>query len=279
MHLQLQPPMTPRHRFILAVTVLMFLTVTGFVIGCDSDDTPTVTAPSDGSGSGGSGSGGPTRSVESETQGQACQMLTNDEIRNTCSSTTLNIGFHCGTTGQFTHYYRINPGGRMARSPLNCSGQSAPCAAPGVPPSNNGTYRCYINTGIVPGVYAGTPGTPGPTPQPSSLYGSVGFGHLSRGYTWNFKYGSTESEARSRALADCRSDGSTDCQSLEFARGQCAALAHGTRTRPSFGVASSSTKLAAQNAAIAECRSARGTNCRIATGDSGHVASICLPSS
>ena len=110
-------------------------------------------------------------------------------------------------------------------------------------------------------------------------YASAAFGHTSSGYTWNFQYGSTESEARSRALADCRSDGSTDCQSVEFTRGQCAALAVGTSTRPAFGIAAYSTKLAAQNAAIAECRRRQGTNCRIATGNSGHVASICLPSS
>ena len=42
--------MTPRQRFIMAVTVISFLTVTGFVVGCDSDDTPTVTAPAPGSG-------------------------------------------------------------------------------------------------------------------------------------------------------------------------------------------------------------------------------------
>ena len=37
--------MTPRQRFIMALTVISFLTVTGFVVGCDSDDTPTVTPP------------------------------------------------------------------------------------------------------------------------------------------------------------------------------------------------------------------------------------------
>ena len=281
----------------------MVLTVIGVVIGCDSDDGPKVTAPAQAPNGGGGGTppetpdtpdttmdpnrGGPTRSVESQTQGVACRRLTNDEIINTCSSTTLNVGFHCATGVQFTHHYRINPGGRMTRLPLmrqDCPGSSSLtsgfCAAPGVAQTTSSTaYSCYINTGIVPVVYAGTPGTPGPTPQPSSLYGSVAFGHLSSGYTWNFQYGSTTSEARSKSVADCRGDGSTDCQSLEFARGQCAALAHGTSTRPSFGAASRSTKLAAQNAAIAECRSARGTNCRIATGDSGHVASICLPSS
>ena len=52
MNLHRHPPMTPRHRVFLAVTVLSFLTVIGFVIGCDSDDGPKVTAPSGGSGSG-----------------------------------------------------------------------------------------------------------------------------------------------------------------------------------------------------------------------------------
>ena len=287
MQLQRQPPMTPRHRFILAVTVLMFLTVTGFVIGCDSDDTPTVTAPSGGSGSGGSGSGGsgsggPTRSVESETQGRACQMLTNDEIRNTCSSTTLNVGFRCNPDGQFTHYYRVRPGGSITRRPLTCSASSASCTSPGVPQreAETGTYACYINTGIVPGVYAGTPSTPGPTPQPSSLYGSIAYGHTSTGYTWRIDFGSTESEARSKTLAFCRSRGGRDCDSYEFTRGHCAALAVGTREMPAMAVGAGLTKLEAQNAAVASCRSTTppGRNCRIESGVNG-VASVCLPSS
>ena len=223
---------------------------------------------------------GAKRSIESENQGQRCRRSINREIRNVCSNVTLNVGFCCGTSGQLTHYFAIPPGEMMAGRPINCAGTiwSAPCGAPGVASPVNGQFECHINTGITPGPYTGTPTTPITIP-PSSLWGSVAFGHLSRGYTWNFKSGSTESEARSSALADCRSDGSTDCQSLEFTRGQCAALAHGTRTIPSFGVSVRSTKLAAQNAAIEQCRIARGTNCRIATGDNGHVASVCLPSS
>ena len=150
--------MTPRQGFLIAVTVLSFLTVTGLVIGCDSDDGPTVTAP-------------------------------------------------------------------------------------------------------------------------SQQYGSIGFGHLSNGYTWNFRYGRTESEARSEALTVCRAAGSTDCQSLEFSRGQCAALAVGTNTRPAMGAASSSSRADAQNRALAQCRRGEGTNCRIGTGDSGQAASACLSSS
>ena len=118
-------------------------------------------------------------------------------------------------------------------------------------------------------------------------YGSVAFGHTSSGYTWKFQYGRTESEARSRALANCRSRGGRNCDSYEFTRGQCVALAIGTSDLPAMGVAGRSirggdsgrAKLEAQNTAIAQCRRNQGTNCRIATGDSGHVASICLPSS
>lgn len=148
--------MTPRQRFIMAVTVISFLTVTGFVVGCDSEDTPTYT---------------------------------------------------------------------------------------------------------------------------TSQYGSIGFGPLSRGgYTWNFQYTFFESDAQSQALAKCRRDGGTACQSLEFGQGQCGALAVSTGTTPVFGVASRSEKLAAQNAAIASCRSEGGANCRIADSG-GRDASICLSSS
>lgn len=39
-----------KQRLIIAVTVLSFVAVTGFVVGCDSDDGPKVTPPSGGGG-------------------------------------------------------------------------------------------------------------------------------------------------------------------------------------------------------------------------------------
>ena len=221
-------------------------------------------------------SNGAKLSLESRNLGQRCQRLTNDAIINDCSGVALNIGARCGTSGQYTHYFAIPPGERIPRPSLNCSGNFASCGAPGVPQSYNGTYRCYINTGITPVPH---PGPPPPPPPPPSLWGSISYGHLSRGYVWAIRYGRTESEARSSSLAFCRSGGSTDCASLEFQRGQCAALAHGTSTRPAFGIASHSTRIEAQNAAIAQCRIAGGTDCRIGTGDTGRAASACLTSS
>ena len=53
--------MPPRRRLLIAVTMLSILTVTGFVIGCDSDDGPKVTTPAGNGGNngndGGSGNG------------------------------------------------------------------------------------------------------------------------------------------------------------------------------------------------------------------------------
>ncbi len=263
----------------------MVLTVTGVVIGCDSDDTPTVTAPSGGNG----GNGGPTRSVESERDGLRCRETISSEIRNVCSDITINQRFYCNVAGgHMPRIFSIGPGERMTRRPdIGCMpgilviSDYQACAAPGVPqPTAEGPLGCFINTGITPVRYTGTP-------QPSSQYGSIAYGHTSSSYTWAFRFGSTASEARSEALAFCRSQGSTDCQSLEFSQGQCAALAVGTSSRPAMGVASRSivggdsarAKLEAQNAAIAQCRSGRGTNCRIDTGEGGTVSSRCLTSS
>ncbi len=111
-------------------------------------------------------------------------------------------------------------------------------------------------------------------------YGSIAYGHTSTGYTWRIDFGSTESEARSKTLAFCRSRGGRDCDSYEFTRGHCAALAVGTREMPALAVGAGLTKLEAQNAAVASCRSTTppGRNCRIESGVNG-VASVCLPSS
>lgn len=274
--------------------------MTGFVVGCDSDDGPTVTPPApapSGNGENGNGeNGGPTRSEESETEGRRCWgSPTDTERRNNCSGVTINVGVACSSDGEFSRHFSVGPGETYRNSGV-CSGSeiSAPCAAPGVARrEETGRYACYINTGITPTPYTGTPPTPGtpstpvpvttplvtPTPTSASTYGSIAYGHLSRGYVWSIDYGRTASEARSKARNYCSNAGSTDCRSLEFTRGQCAALAHGTSTRPGIGVASGPTRQEAQIAAIAQCRSANGENCRIGTGRSGNPASACLPSS
>ena len=378
------PPMTPRHRVILAVTVLSFLTVIGLVIGCDSDDGPKVTAPAQSGGGGGNGgnnaptrdttaeqqgraglevtengtmirnkgevalnvrfgyntprhyrlnpgvsmpsdplgggrgaparvacgvpatgrangqcyrnergvatpepyTNGPKLSLESRTQGRACLGQTNDELINRCSSTTLNVGFACNTANQFTHHYRINPGGRMTKLPLmrqDCPAGTSGlttghCAAPGVAQiSGQGGYVCYINTGIVPVVYTGTPARV-ISPQPSSLYGSLAVGRDSESRRSSIRYGRTVSEARSNARSvACRG---TVCRSVEFGRGQCAALAVGEGGgEAGAGLATGNSKLDAQNSALATCRGTGATNCRIATADDGTVFSACLTSS
>lgn len=387
LHLHPQPPMTPRQRVLIAVTVLLFIAVTGFVIGCDSDDGPKVTAPSDnGGGGGGGGGGGATPSTQSVEQGKDCSSTTDDEYRNTCSKVSLNVGFSCsrdtithhyrinpggtmpripiscpGGTGNFafpcgdpgvaraeddggyqcytntgitpvqydpstsgptrstqseeegrrclsvisgeyrntcsttvnigfgcslgtiTHYYRINPGGRIT-SPLSCRTGPGPfyatCAAPGVPQFQSGTrYRCYINTGITPVVYTGTPTTP-TTPQPSSLYGSIAVGRDSQGRRSSISYGRTRSEARTNARSYACRGTVTVCKSIEFGRGQCAALAVGEGGgEAGAGFAVSNTRQAAQNSALEACRNTGATNCRIATDNDGEAFSSCLTSS
>ena len=170
----------------------------------------------------------------------------------------------------------------MTQAPINCGGRTvwnAPCLDPGVAQSSGDMhqFRCYINTGIVPSVYTGTQSQPGPSPAPTSNYGSIAYAHRSGGgYTWNINFGSTASEARSKTLAFCRSEGGTDCSSFEFGRGQCAALAIGTGDTPAMAGGRASTKFAAQNQAIAACRSVGGQSCNIPSGRGGTVASRCL---
>lgn len=273
------PPMTPRQRVFLAVTVLSFLIVTGLVIGCDSDDTPTVTAPS----------GAPTPNG-TETYGCAvrgngyCQEFVIggssahrrteiDEAKETCASIGGQDVASCTPayescipdSGPLAEVWRARQAARQGdimRLVRIWQGTEA-----------EERFRGVRNIHCA--------GTPQPTPQPSSQqWGSIAYGHTSSSYTWRIDYGSTASEARSKTLAFCRARGGTDCDSYEFTRGQCAALAVGTRERPAMAVGSGLTKLAAQNAAVASCRSTTppGQNCRIDSGVNG-VASVCLPSS
>lgn len=287
------PPMTPRHRVFLAVTVLMVLTVIGLVIGCDSDDGPKVTAPSEAP----TTPAPPDPTVDpngTETYGCAvrrngyCQEFVVggssahrraqiDEAKETCAELGGQSVASC------TPVYE------------SCILSSGPLAAFWSSRTEAGDIIRFVR------IWQGTEaeerfrgvrnihcsGTPQPTPQPSSQqWGSIAVSHTSSSYTWSIRFGRTESEARSETLAVCRSRGGTSCRSFEFTRGQCGALAVGTRQKPAWGTAvrniggqdSGSAKLATQNAAIANCRSAGGTNCRIDTGVNG-VASRCLTSS
>ena len=282
--MQLQPPMTPRQRFFIAVTVLSFLTVTGVVIGCDSDDGPTVTAPN-----GGNGGTTPTRNMTAEQQGREGLEETDGgrAISNT-GEVALNVRFNyngaasgsgSGAGIRSTHttarHYRLDRGATMPSDPAN-TGTAPTRFACGVPATARANGQCFDNDRVT-------------TPESYSapLYGSIAWGYPENGSTWTVKYGRTEAEARNRSMDDCREFGSlllTNCQSFEFSRGQCAALARDSSGRPISGVASSniaagqnygSAKLAAENAAIAQCRSRGGEGCSIAIAG---TSSICLSS-
>ena len=226
-------------------------------------------------------SNGAKHSLESRNLGQSCPRSTTNEIRNTCSGVTLNVGARCGTSGQFTHYFLIPPGERIPGSPLNCSGSFAVCGAPGVPQTYNGTYRCYINTGITPVQHPGTRVTPRSAPPPTSLYGSIAVGRDSQGTRRSsINYGRTRSEARTNARSYACRGTVTVCKSIEFGRGQCAALAVGEGGgEAGAGFAVSNTRQAAQNSALEACRNTGATNCRIATDNDGEAFSSCLTSS
>ena len=83
-------PMTAQRRFGIVLTVLILVAVAGFVGGCDSDDTPTVTPPR------GSGTGTtPTRNMTAETQGREGLEETDGGtmVRNT-GEVALNVRFN-----------------------------------------------------------------------------------------------------------------------------------------------------------------------------------------
>ena len=151
--MQLQPPMTPRQRFFLAVTVLSFLTVTGVVIGCDSDDGPTVTAPN-------SGNGGttPTRNMTAEQQGREGLEETDGgrAISNT-GEVALNVRFNynvaasgsgSGAGIRSTHttarHYRLDRGATMPSDPAN-TGTAPTRFACGVPATARANGQCFDN--------------------------------------------------------------------------------------------------------------------------------------
>jgi len=132
----LHPPMTPRHRVFLAVTVLIFLTVTGVVIGCDSDDTPTVTAPS-----GGSGSGTPTRNMTAEQQGRdGLEETDNGTMIRNKGTVALNVRFNYDEP----RHYRLNADTAMPSDPANAGSAPARVAC-GVPATGRANGQCFDN--------------------------------------------------------------------------------------------------------------------------------------
>lgn len=75
--------MTNRQHFFIALTVLLFVAVAGFVVGCDSDETPTVTGPN---GAAGNGNGSNNvrfgeRDLEGEALGQRSISVSNSSAR------------------------------------------------------------------------------------------------------------------------------------------------------------------------------------------------------
>ena len=130
--------MTKGRRFILAVTVLSFL-VTGFVVGCDSDDTPTVTPPS-----GGSGGTTPTRNMTAEEQGRdGLEETDNGSMVRNKGTVALNVRFNYDEA----RHYRLNPETSMPSDPAN-AGSAPTRVACGVPATGRANGQCFNNDGV-----------------------------------------------------------------------------------------------------------------------------------
>ena len=165
MNLHRHPPMTPRHRVFLAVTVLSFLTVTGFVIGCDSDDGPKVTAPS-----GGSGSGTPTRNMTAEQQGRdGLEETENGTMIRNKGTVALNVRFNYDEP----RHYRLNADTAMPSDPASAGSAPARVAC-GVPATGRANGQCFDNDGVM-----------APEPYSGNGNGSGGRGrNLLEGFRW-----------------------------------------------------------------------------------------------
>lgn len=145
--------MTPSQRFMI-LTVISFLTVTGFVVGCDSDDTPTVTPPSEAPPSGTTA----TRNMTAEQQGrEGLQETDGGRTINNIGNVDLNIRFNydevssgsgSGAGTRSTHttarHYRLNVGAAMPSDPEN-TGTTPTHVACGVPAVANADYQCFDN--------------------------------------------------------------------------------------------------------------------------------------
>ena len=146
------PPMTPRHRVFLAVTVLSFLTVIGLVIGCDSDDGPKVTAPAPGGGGGGNGT--PTRNMTAEQQGRdGLEETENGTMIRNKGDVALNVRFNYDDP----RHYRLNADTAMPSDPANAGSAPARVAC-GVPATGRANGQCFNNDGVTaPEPYSSNP--------------------------------------------------------------------------------------------------------------------------
>ena len=127
--------MTNKKRFLMALTVVSFLTVTGLVIGCDSDDGPKVTPPS------GGGGATATRNTTAETQGREGLEATDNGtmIRNT-GEVALNVRFAYDTP----RHYRLNVNTAMPSDPASAGSAPARVAC-GVPATGRANGQCFNN--------------------------------------------------------------------------------------------------------------------------------------
>ncbi len=130
--------MTNKKRFLMALTVVSFLTVTGLVIGCDSDDGPKVTPPAP---SGGGSGTTPTRNTTAETQGREGIEATDNGtmIRNT-GEVALNVRFAYDSP----RHYRLNVNTAMPSDPASAGSAPARVAC-GVPATGRANGQCFNN--------------------------------------------------------------------------------------------------------------------------------------
>ena len=112
------------------------MTPTPKIIGCDSDDTPTVTPPS----GGGSGTT-PTRNTTAETQGREGLEVTDNGtmIRNT-GGVALNVRFAYDEP----KHYRLNVNTAMPSDP-GSAGSAPARVACGVPATGRANGQCFNN--------------------------------------------------------------------------------------------------------------------------------------
>ena len=174
----LHPPMTPRHRVFLAVTVLSFLTVIGLVIGCDSDDGPKVTAPAPGGGGGGNGT--PTRNMTAEQQGRdGLEETENGTMIRNKGEVALNVRFNYDDP----RHYRLNADTAMPSDPANAGSAPARVAC-GVPATGRANGQCFNNDGVTAPEPYSPQVEPPPPPRICTLLAqdNLGLSTLPNGY-------------------------------------------------------------------------------------------------
>lgn len=142
----------------MALTVVSILTVTGFVVGCDSDDTPTVTPPAQGGGGSDNGSSPtPTRNTEAETGRDNVAVADGGRLIRNSGNSNRNIRFNYDAP----KHYRLNAGFVMSSDPEN-TGSAPTWVACDVPATARANGQCWNNDGVA-------------TPEPhSSVYELTG---------------------------------------------------------------------------------------------------------